>query len=122
MSDPLPGLRLVRIYDLAEHESDQRILVDRLWPRGVAKSRIDHWSRELAPSDDLRRWYNHDPARWEAFRERYFAELDAQPEAVEDLLRRLKQRPSLLLFASRERALNNAFALRDYLQQQALSE
>lgn len=122
MGDSLPDLRLMRIYDLDEHEPDQRILVDRLWPRGVAKSRIDHWARELAPSDELRRWYNHDPARWEAFRERYFDELDAQPVAVEDLLQRLRQRPSLLLYASRERALNNASALRDYLQQRVLTD
>lgn len=115
MSGALPALRLLRVYELDAGESAQRILVDRLWPRGVAKSCIDHWARELAPSDELRRWYGHDPARWQTFRERYFAELDRQPAALDELLARLRQRPAVLLYAARERAHNNAVALRDYL-------
>ncbi|RMD80370.1 MAG: DUF488 family protein [Gammaproteobacteria bacterium] len=111
-------IRVKRVYDPPAPEDGARVLVDRLWPRGLRReaARLDHWAREAAPSDALRRWYGHDPARWEAFRERYFAELDARPEAWRPLLARARRGRLTLLHAARDRERNNAVALRDYLE------
>lgn len=107
-----------RIYDPPGEGEGRRILIDRLWPRGISKERagLDHWARELAPSDELRRWYRHEPAKWDEFRHRYFAELDARPEAVAELVERIGDGPATLLFSSRETELNNAAALCEYLE------
>lgn len=112
-------IRTKRIYDGTSESDGQRILVDRLWPRGVSKesARLHSWVKELAPSDDLRRWYGHDHDRWDEFRRLYFAELDAQPEAVKRLLDGLEQPVVTLLFSSKELELNNATALKQYLEQ-----
>jgi uncharacterized protein YeaO (DUF488 family) len=112
--------RIKRIYDAAAPEDGYRVLVDRLWPRGLPKEKaaVDRWLRELAPSTGLRQWYGHDPARWDEFRRRYFAELAVAPAAaaVEELRALIAaHRPLTLLYASREEALNNAVALREYL-------
>ena len=111
------SLAVRRIYDEPGPEDGLRILVDRLWPRGLSKdrARVDHWFREVAPSDDLRRWFGHDPARWDGFVERYHAELDANPatarlRAVLDSAER-----ATLLFATREERYNNAVALAAWL-------
>jgi uncharacterized protein YeaO (DUF488 family) len=108
------AVRLKRVYDPPDADDGIRILVDRLWPRGLSKekARIDHWARELAPSDDLRRWYNHEPARWPEFQSRYAAELRAQPEAVAELRRRTLHGTVTFLFSSRETQKNNAAALK----------
>lgn len=113
-------LRIKRIYEAPATEDGYRVLVDRLWPRGLAKEKaaVDRWLRELAPSTGLRQWYGHDPARWDEFRRRYFAELAVAPAAAAvDELRALvdAHRPLTLLYSSREEELNNAVALRDYL-------
>ena len=113
-------LRIKRIYEAAAAEDGYRVLVDRLWPRGLAKEKaaVDRWLRELAPSTGLRQWYGHDPARWDEFRRRYFAELAVAPAAAAvDELRALisAHRPLTLLYSSREETLNNAAALREYL-------
>lgn len=96
----------------------RRILVDRLWPRGLSKAaaRIDHWAKAVAPSTALRRWYGHDPAKWKEFRRRYFAELDANPAGLAELRRHLGKGRVTLLFSSKEERLNNATALREYLE------
>ncbi|MHB1589904.1 MAG: DUF488 domain-containing protein, partial [Metallibacterium scheffleri] len=80
-------ISMQRVYAAAAPGEGVRILVDRLWPRGLSKDKaaVQHWLREVAPSDALRHWFAHDPARWDEFRRRYFAELDAQPEAVREL-------------------------------------
>jgi uncharacterized protein YeaO (DUF488 family) len=112
------NLHFKRVYAAPAPDDGLRILVDRLWPRGLSKAqaRIDWWAKDIAPSHDLRRWYNHDPEKWEVFRRRYFAELDALPEAVADCRARLEAAPvATLLTASREERLNHAVALRDYL-------
>ena len=111
------AIQVKRVYEAPAPEDGLRVLVDRLWPRGLSKEKaaVDHWAREIAPSDDLRRWYGHDPARWAAFRKRYFAELDANAEAVADLAGRLRGRRATLLFGSKEERLNNAAALQAYL-------
>ena len=96
----------------------RRILVDRLWPRGLSKEKveIEFWARDIAPSNELRKWYSHDPAKWDEFRQRYFAELDANEEQVAELRSRMGKGTVSLLFGSREPLLNNATALIEYLQ------
>jgi uncharacterized protein YeaO (DUF488 family) len=98
-----------------------RLLVDRLWPRGVKKEalRLDGWVRDVAPSDALRRWFNHDPARWDGFRTRYFSELDHRPDALKPILDAARKAPVTLLFAAKDTEHNNAVALRDYLTAKA---
>lgn len=111
-------IRIGRVYEPAKARSGCRILVDRMWPRGVKKEelKIDHWMKGLAPSRQLREWFQHDPARWDEFRKRYSAELDSQPEAVEELRDLCASRPVTLLFAAKDEAHNNAVALREYLE------
>jgi len=94
------------------------VLVDRLWPRGLSKedAALHAWVRSVAPSDALRKWYGHDPDKWNAFRERYFAELDANPEAVAALRDALGRGTATLLFDAKEQRWNNATALREYLE------
>ncbi len=112
------AMRVKRVYEAPAPDDGRRVLVDRLWPRGVSREagRIDAWVREVAPTDALRHWYGHDPAKWEEFRRRYFAELDASPDAVDALRQALGRGRATLLFSSREEALNNAVALREYLE------
>ena len=111
-------LRTRRIYEPPARGDGRRILVDRLWPRGVSKEKaaVDHWARDVAPSDALRRWYRHDPSKWDEFRQRYFAELDAHPEAVEALRAALGRGTTTFVFSSKEERLNNASALVEYLE------
>jgi uncharacterized protein YeaO (DUF488 family) len=111
-----PALRVKRAYRPAEPSDGQRILVDRLWPRGVARDALRaEWMKELAPSAALRRWFGHDPAKWDEFRARYAGELDSRPDAVARLRARLADGPATLLFAAKDETYNNAVALRDYL-------
>ncbi len=95
-----------------------RVLVDRLWPRGVraADALIDKWVKDVAPSSELRRWYSHDPKKWKQFKRRYFAELDQKEEAVAALLSHAISGDLVLVYGSRERKLNNAAALKEYLE------
>lgn len=111
-------IRTKHIYELPEGVDGRRILVDRLWPRGLTKSavRIHYWAKAIAPSTQLRRWYGHDPAKWKEFRRRYFAELDANPSGLADLRRHLGRGTTTLLYSSKEERLNNATALREYLE------
>jgi len=111
-------LRTKRVYERPERADGQRILVDRLWPRGLSKAsaRIDYWAKAVAPSTTLRRWYGHEPARWKEFRKRYFAELDANPTGLAELRAHLGAGTVTLLYGSKEERLNNATALREYLE------
>jgi len=111
-------LRMKRVYDTPEKADGRRILVDRLWPRGLSKSRaaVDHWARSIAPSTELRRWYAHEATRWDEFRARYAAELDANPEGVTELRAALAPGINTFLFSSKELQLNNARALIEYLE------
>ena len=111
-------LRTKRIYELPASADGRRILVDRLWPRGLTKTaaQIEYWARAVAPSTQLRRWYGHDPAKWKEFRRRYFAELDANPAGLAELRRHLVTGTVTLLYSSKEERLNNATALREYLE------
>jgi len=111
-------ISLKRIYEPYSAADGKRVLVDRLWPRGISKerARIDFWAREIAPSNELRKWYGHVHARWPEFKARYFAELDAHHEAVKELVEQIQGSKTTFLYSSKEQDLNNAVALREYLQ------
>jgi uncharacterized protein YeaO (DUF488 family) len=111
------AIRTKRIYEQPDPSDGYRVLIDRLWPRGVAKheARVDEWARELAPSVGLRRWYGHDPARFAEFRRRYLVELEAESEAVEELRRRARRGPLTILYAARDAEHSNAAVLAELL-------
>ncbi|MDR3580070.1 MAG: DUF488 domain-containing protein [Oryzomonas sp.] len=111
-------IRVKRIYDPHEPEDGPRYLVDRLWPRGVKKENLllDGWLKDLAPSDDLRRWFGHDPAKWEEFRLRYEAELAGNSQNWHFLLDISRKQDITLLFSAHDIEHNNAVALRSYLE------
>ena len=106
-----------RVYDDPAPDDGYRMLVDRLWPRGVTKQRaeLDEWAKDVAPSPELREWFGHDPARFDEFGRRYRAELDANP-AVAAVRQRAAAGPRLtLLYAAKDPLVNHAVVLRDYL-------
>jgi uncharacterized protein YeaO (DUF488 family)/predicted RNA-binding Zn-ribbon protein involved in translation (DUF1610 family) len=109
---------LKRVYDRAEASDGKRILVDRLWPRGVRKdkARIDEWIRDIAPSNELRKWFSHDPAKWNEFKKRYGNELEKKQEIVSKLAKECKEKKVTLLYSSKELKYNNAVALKEYLE------
>ncbi|MGA9364772.1 MAG: DUF488 family protein [Bacteroidota bacterium] len=113
-------IKLKRIYEKAERTDGKRVLIDRLWPRGVRKeeAHIDEWLREIAPSDELRRWYGHKPERWEDFRKRYRAELSkaSLKELVGKLRRKGKRSTVTLLFAATDSEHSNAAVLKEILE------
>lgn len=110
-------VKIKRIYEPAAPEDGQRILVDRLWPRGVAKAEahIDLWLKDVAPSADLRRWFGHKPERWAEFQKRYLAELKDNP-AFEDLRRLARGKPTALLYGAKDETHNQARVLADRLK------
>lgn len=112
------NVRLKRAYAAPEASDGFRVLVDRLWPRGVAKqgARIDLWFKEVAPSAELRKWFGHDPERWSEFRRRYFAELDQSPEAVALLAGHTQRGVVTLVYGARDTQHNHARALAEYLK------
>ena len=109
-------VRIKRVYDAPEAGDGERILVDRLWPRGVAKAEahIDLWLKDVAPSADLRRWFGHKPERWAEFQKRYLAELKDSP-AFEDLRRWVRGKPTTLLYGAKDEIHNQARVLADRL-------
>ena len=117
----MTDVRLKRIYEAADPGDGERVLVERLWPRGVRKAdaRLDDWVKEVAPSDELRQWYGHDPARWPEFRQRYRAELAERAELLADLRRRAEPGPLTLVFAARDRERNSAAVLAEVLEEGA---
>jgi len=108
---------LKRIYDAPAKRDGCRVLVDRLWPRGLSKktARIDLWPKDIAPSTPLRKWFAHDPAKWAEFKKRYFKELKNNAEGVKQIRVLAKQGTVTLLFAARDERCNNAVALKQYL-------
>jgi uncharacterized protein YeaO (DUF488 family) len=111
-------IKVKRVYEPASPDDGIRILVERLWPRGIARDELDFdtWFKDVAPSEGLRRWFGHEPRKWHAFRQRYFVELDSNPEAWERILRASRRGRVTLIYSSRDTEHNNAVALRDYLQ------
>ncbi len=112
------AILLKRAYEKPSPSDGCRILVERLWPRGISKqnARIDLWCKEAAPSTPLRRWFGHDPAKWKEFKRRYFEELQTRPEALTPIRERLEIGWVTFVFASREQRFNNAVALKEYLE------
>ena len=111
-------IKLKRIYEEPEESDGRRILVDRIWPRGLSKrdAELDLWLKEIAPSDELRKWYGHDPERWEQFRERYFEELNERSAMVDGLSEQASDAVVTLVFAAKDEEHNNAVALKEYLE------
>jgi uncharacterized protein YeaO (DUF488 family) len=111
-------IKIKRIYDAPVPEDGRRVLVDRLWPRGVSKdeARIDEWLKEVAPSDELRKWFGHDPEKWEEFRQRYREELKDHEGLLEQLRSEARKGAVTLLFAAKDAEHNNAVVLKEVLK------
>ncbi len=114
-------LEVKRIYEPSEPSDGYRVLVDRVWPRGLSKQNadIDLWLKDVAPSTELRQWFGHQPRRWDAFRRRYFDELDEMPETLAVIQDKLRKDDVTLVYSARDEAHNQAVALREYLLKDA---
>jgi uncharacterized protein YeaO (DUF488 family) len=112
-------IKVKRIYGKLDKGDGFRILVDRLWPRGLSKekARVDLWLKEIAPSDKLRKWYAHDPEKWLEFRKRYFKELGPHEELINLIIKKAEEGDVSLLYSSKEERLNNAVALKEYIEE-----
>ncbi|HET6610906.1 MAG TPA: DUF488 domain-containing protein [Kofleriaceae bacterium] len=115
------GIHVKRTYDPPARGDGRRILVERLWPRGIKKEALaaDEWAKEVAPSTELRRWFGHRVERWDEFQRRYRQELDANNEAWRPILEAQKHGPITLLYSARDEEHNSAIVLRDYLARHA---
>jgi uncharacterized protein YeaO (DUF488 family) len=112
-------IRLKRVYDSPDEDDGFRVLVERLWPRGLTKERaqIDLWVKEAGASTELRKWFGHDPSKWDEFRRRYFVELDGRPQVVRQLSEVTGEHAMVtFLFAAHDQEHNNAVALKEYLE------
>jgi uncharacterized protein YeaO (DUF488 family) len=111
-------VRVKRIYDMAEPGDGYRVLIDHIWPRGVSRERahLDEWARELAPSDELRKWFDHVPARFGEFRSRYREELALHGESIEELRRRARKGPVTIVYAARDQEHNNGVVLAELVR------
>ncbi len=109
---------LKRAYEEPSPKDGKRILVERLWPRGLKKesAKIDEWPKEIAPSSELRKWYSHDAAKWNEFKKRYWLELDKKRDTVLKLAKETKASKVTFVFGSKEEKLNNAAALKEYIE------
>ena len=114
-------ITLKRAYDPVSRTDGTRFLVERLWPRGVSKAklRVDAWLKEAGPSTELRKWFGHDPEKWDQFRRRYFRELGSRPEAWQPIVAAARRGPVTLVYSSHDTQYNNAVALHEYLRRQA---
>ena len=111
-------IKVKRIYEPPETGDGFRILVDRLWPRGISKDRakVDLWLKEISPSNELRKWYGHAPEKWAEFRKRYFQEIRKRKEEFDLLLKNAREGTVTFLFSSQEKKLNNAAALKEFVE------
>ncbi len=111
-------IQLKRVYDEAAPQDGARFLVERLWPRGIRKAdlRTDGWHKDAGPSTQLRKWFGHDPKKWDEFQRKYFAELDSQPDAWKPILEAAQRGTVTLLYSSHDTEHNNAVALKGYLE------
>jgi len=112
-------LKIKRIYEKAEPADGLRVLVDRLWPRGVSKEKaaLADWMKEVAPSDELRHWFGHEEARWDEFKSRYMQELGEQNQVVDELVSMARQNTLTLLYAAKNEQQNNAVVLKELIEQ-----
>lgn len=113
------AIRLKRAYDPPARSDGMRVLVDRVWPRGVSKeeAQIDLWAKEIAPSTELRKWFGHDPEKWDEFQRRYAKELKQGPEKLEPIVEKARAGRVTLVYGTREAEHNNAVALKSYLRE-----
>ncbi len=111
-------IRLKRVYDEASTQDGLRILVERLWPRGVSKEKaaVDLWLKDLSPTTELRKWYGHDPEKWDEFRKRYWSELDERGDLLTLLKHRTSEGNVTFVFAASDEERNSAVALKEYLE------
>lgn len=111
-------LHVKRVYSEPAESDGRRVLVDRIWPRGLTKeaAKLDDWQKDLAPSTDLRKWFDHDPAKWDEFKRRYFQELADKSATLQPLIDSAQTEDVTLLFAARDEQHNNAVALKEYLE------
>lgn len=111
-------IKLKRVYEKPSATDGQRVLTERLWPRGLTKARaaVDLWLKDLAPSTELRKWFGHDPAKWKQFQRRYWKELQDHPEAIDLLRQKARQGPVTLVYAARDEQHNAAVALKEFLE------
>ena len=116
----MTDIRVKRAYRAARISDGQRILVDRVWPRGMTRERlrISEWAKDIAPSSDLRRWFRHDPGKWDGFRTAYFRELGGKREETTRILESLRNGPVTLVYGAKDDEMNNAVALKEYLERQ----
>jgi uncharacterized protein YeaO (DUF488 family) len=114
-------IRLKRAYEPADNADGTRFLVERLWPRGVKKTslKLDGWLKDVAPSTELRKWFSHDPAKWDEFQRRYFEELKANPDASKPIVDAARSGTVTLIYSSHDSEHNNAVALREFLSSRA---
>jgi len=112
-----PTIQTERVYETPTERDGRRVLVDRVWPRGVSKheARVDRWMKEVAPRTALRKWFNHDPNKWQDFKRAYFQELDEHRETLRELLRETGGGTLTLVYAAKDTRHNNAEALKQYL-------
>ena len=111
------NIKMKRAYDKPAAEDGLRILIDRLWPRGLTKDKaaIDHWFKEIAPSTKLRKWFSHDPVRWSEFRRRYLRELEARVLQIREIRKLARNRSITLVYAAHDKLHNDAVVLRNVL-------
>jgi uncharacterized protein YeaO (DUF488 family) len=110
-------IKIKRAYDLPSQDDGKRILVDRLWPRGLKKenAQVDVWIKNIAPSDELRKWFRHEPGKWSEFKKRFFLELRGKQDMVAEIVNTSRKGTVTLLFGAKEERFNNAVALKEYV-------
>jgi len=111
-------LKVKRIYETASSDDGKRILVDRLWPRGIKKSevKIDEWLKEIAPSDELRKWFAHDPSKWQAFKRKYAHEIEEKSDLIQQLRKETEREAVTLVYSAKDNEHNNAVALKEIIE------
>lgn len=113
-------INIKRVYETPETSDGNRILIDRLWPRGLTKEKADIylWLKEIAPSSDLRKWFGHDPVKWEEFKKKYHAELKANKQVMQKLISEIKKGNVTLVYGARDEEHNDAVVLKQYLEKE----
>lgn len=111
-------IKLKRVYEKSEEADGVRILVERLWPRGLSKekAKVDIWLKEDAPSTELRKWFGHDPEKWKEFKKRYYTELQQKEHLLKDTFKNIQKENITFVYASKEEEFNNAVALKEYIE------
>jgi uncharacterized protein YeaO (DUF488 family) len=111
-------IKLKRVYDAIDESDGYRILVDRLWPRGLSRSKVefDEWLKDIAPSDRLRKWYAHDESKWSEFKRLYFLELSSKEDLIRTIVEKGSKSKLTLVYAAKDNEHNNAVALKEYIE------